>query len=72
METRKTTKWLLDQVEQGLFHNETLIRDLINFMSESDVDRFCAQYGYEESEDEESEDEESEDEESEDEDSRLV
>ena len=65
METRKTTKWLLDQVEQGLFDNEKLILDLLNFMSESDVDQFCAQYGYEEEIEEEEIEEEEETEETE-------
>ena len=46
METRKTTKSLLEQVEQGLFQNETLIRELLCFMSESEVKEFCEQYGY--------------------------
>ena len=57
METRKTTKWLLNQVEQGLFQNETLIRDLLNFMPESDVKEFCDQYGYTEEIEEEEEEE---------------
>jgi hypothetical protein len=44
--TRKHTRYLLEQVEQGRFDNETLIRDLLNFMSESDVKEFCEQYDY--------------------------
>ena len=52
METRKTTKWLLDQVEQGLFQNETLIRELLCFMSESEVKEFCEHYDLAETEEE--------------------
>ena len=68
METRKHTKWLLEQVDNGLFDQYSLILNLLNFMSESDVEQFCEQYGYnavvEESEEEteETEEEESEEE----------
>ena len=68
METRKHTKWLLERVDNELFDQYSLILNLLNFMSESDVEQFCEQYGYnavvEESEEEteETEEEESEEE----------
>ena len=52
METRKYTKLLLNRVSEGSFHKETLIRDLLNFMSEDDVKEFCEHYDLAETEEE--------------------
>jgi hypothetical protein len=69
MDTRKHTKLLMERVDdqwqpkkddQGSHYMRNLIRDLLDFMSESDVEEFCDQYGYNEYADEEEEIEEEE------------
>ena len=65
METRKHTKLLMDRVDDqwqpkkedhGAHYMRTLIRDLLNFMSEDEVKEFCTQYGYIEETEESEED----------------
>lgn len=43
---RAYTNALWDMVEQGLIDKDYLIRDLIGWMSEHDVRRFCQQNSY--------------------------
>lgn len=38
--SRKYTVALLDALEQGLFDKDALIADLLNWMSENDVEQF--------------------------------
>lgn len=51
--SRACTRELLELVENGLFDNRVLIRDLLNWMSEQDVQEFMESNGLLESEDEE-------------------
>lgn len=57
--TRKYTNKLLEMVDEGLLDQKNLIRDLLCWMSENEVQTFYEKYGYEEmeSEDEDEEDE---------------
>lgn len=41
--SRAATCAVLDLVEQGALDKESLIRDLLNWMSEDDVREFCEQ-----------------------------
>lgn len=54
--SRKYTVALLDALEQGLFDKDALIADLLNWMSENDVEqfvRFCDLLSVEEEDEEE-------------------
>jgi tRNA(Ile)-lysidine synthase TilS/MesJ len=58
MTQRAYTRSLLSDVSEGMFDKDNLIRDLLNWMSEKDVEEFCqANDIYSESEDEDEEDE---------------
>lgn len=35
-------------IDEGCFDQETLIRDLLNFLSDAEVGQFMEQYGYSE------------------------
>ena len=45
---RKYTNILLERAEEGSIHMEVLLRDLLNFLSESEVVEFAKQYEYDE------------------------
>ena len=50
---RKYTNKIIEMVDEGLVDRDMLIRDLLNYMSESDVENFYDQYyGYEDEDDE--------------------
>ena len=50
---RKYTNKIIEMVDEGMFDRDMLIRDLLNYMSESDVENFYDQYyGYEDEDDE--------------------
>lgn len=50
---RKYTNKIIEMVDEGLIDRDMLIRDLLNYMSESDVENFYDQYyGYEDEDDE--------------------
>ena len=44
--TRQVTIALMEEVNAGLYNNETLIRDLLNFLSEDEVALFARENGY--------------------------
>lgn len=49
---RKFTNKIIEMVDEGLIDRDMLIRDLLNYMSESDVSDFYDQYyGHDEDED---------------------
>lgn len=49
---RKFTNKIIEMVDEGLIDRDMLIRDLLNYMSESDVSDFYDQYyGQDEDED---------------------
>ena len=53
MKTREYTNKIIEMVDEGLIDRDMLIRDLLNYMSESDVSDFYDQYyGQDEDEDE--------------------
>lgn len=52
---RKYTNMLLEMVDENSINAEILIRDLLNYLSEAEVEQFMEQYGYAEIEDEEDE-----------------
>jgi hypothetical protein len=54
--TRESTKRILELLDDGVFDAKTLVRDLLNYMSESDVAEFAHDNGYELDEDEDEED----------------
>lgn len=43
---RKVTNQILEQVQQGLLDKDTLIRDLLGWMSEDDVAEFAERNDY--------------------------
>lgn len=50
---RKYTNKIIEMVDEGMVDRDMLIRDLLNYMSESDVENFYDQYyGYEDEDDE--------------------
>lgn len=50
---RKYTNKIIEMVDEGMVDRDMLIRDLLNFMSESDVEDFYdSYYGQDEDEDE--------------------
>ena len=52
MKTREYTNKIIEMVDEGLIDRDMLIRDLLNYMSESDVSDFYDQYyGQDEDED---------------------
>jgi hypothetical protein len=52
MKTREYTNKIIEMVDEGLIDRNILIRDLLNYMSESDVSDFYDQYyGHDEDED---------------------
>jgi hypothetical protein len=55
--SRKYTNMLLEMAEEGgALDSYVLIRDLLNYLSEAEVQDFAEQYGYIEEEEEEDED----------------
>lgn len=48
---RKYTNKIIEMVDEGMFDRDMLIRDLLNWMSESDVQEFYDSY-YDQDEDE--------------------
>lgn len=53
MKIREYTNKIIEMVDEGLIDRDILIRDLLNYMSESDVENFYDQYyGYEDEDDE--------------------
>jgi hypothetical protein len=54
--TRKFTRKLLEMVEEGLITEEILIKDLLNYLSEAEVEEFAFTNGYIEDEEEDEED----------------
>jgi hypothetical protein len=53
MKTREYTNKIIEMVDEGLIDRDMLIRDLLNYMSESEVENFYDQYyGQDEDEDE--------------------
>ena len=49
---RKYTNKIIEMVDEGMVDRDMLIRDLLNYMSESDVENFYDQYyGYEDEDD---------------------
>lgn len=44
--SRRITSQILDNLEQGLYDRDNLIRDLLNWMSESEVAEFANKYEY--------------------------
>ena len=56
--SRRYTCELLDMVEQGMIDKDYLISDLLNWMSEADVEQFARSNDYIPSLDDDSEDEE--------------
>ena len=53
MVIRKFTNKILEMADEGLVDRDTLIRDLLMYLSESEVENFYDQYyGYEEEDDE--------------------
>ena len=44
--TRAYTVALLDMVEQGVVDRDTLIQDLLNYLSEAEVEDFARSYNY--------------------------
>jgi hypothetical protein len=52
MRTREYTNKIIEMVDEGLIDRDMLIRDLLNYMSESDVaDFYDSYYGQDEDED---------------------
>lgn len=52
MKTREYTNKIIEMVDEGMVDRDMLIRDLLNYMSESEVANFYDQYyGYDESDD---------------------
>ena len=47
---REYTKKIIQMVDEGLWDRDELIRDLLNYMSESDVKDFYESYGWDEDE----------------------
>jgi hypothetical protein len=47
---RKYTNKIIEMVDEGLLDRDTLIRDLLNYMSESDVKDFYESLGLDEDE----------------------
>lgn len=45
-DVRKTTSAFFEQVKDGYWDNEDVIRDLLNWLSEDEVERFVVQYEY--------------------------
>jgi hypothetical protein len=43
---RKITEAFFEQVKDGYWDNEDVIRDLLNWLSEDEVERFVVQYEY--------------------------
>ena len=53
MRTREYTNKIIEMVDEGMVDRDMLIRDLLNWMSESDVEDFYdSYYGQDEDEDE--------------------
>lgn len=53
MRTREYTNKIIEMVDEGMVDRDMLIRDLLNYMSESDVsDFYDSYYGQDEDEDE--------------------
>ena len=44
--SRRVTSELLDNLEQGLYDKDNMIRDLLNWLSEDEVKKFAWQYAY--------------------------
>lgn len=44
---RENTEKLLEMVQDGMFDESMLIRDLLNFLDDREVGEFMSQYGYE-------------------------
>jgi hypothetical protein len=52
MRTREYTNKIIEMVDEGMVDRDMLIRDLLNYMSESDVaDFYDSYYGQDEDED---------------------
>ena len=52
MKIREYTNKIIEMVDEGLIDRDMLIRDLLNYMSESEVENFYDQYyGQDEDED---------------------
>jgi hypothetical protein len=47
-QTRKYTTALLDAVQEGILDKDSLINDLLGYMSESEVEAFVSAYDLEE------------------------
>lgn len=43
---RKVTEAFFERVKDGFWDNEDVIRDLLNWLSEDEVERFVVQYEY--------------------------
>ena len=56
--SRRYTTELLDMVEQGMVDKDSLIQDLLGWMSEADVEQFARRNDYIQSLDEDEEDDE--------------
>lgn len=57
-QSRRYTTELLDMVEQGLIDKDSLIQDLLGWMSEAEVEQFARRNDYIQSLDEDEEDDE--------------
>lgn len=51
--TRRTTRYLLEMIDEGLLDRDTLILCCLNYMSEADVRDMAVQYSLLEEEDDE-------------------
>ena len=56
--SRRYTTELLEMVEQGMIDKDSLIQDLLGWMSEADVEQFARRNDYIQSLDEDEEDDE--------------
>lgn len=45
-DARKVTEAFFERVKDGFWDNEDVIRDLLNWLSEDEVERFVVQYEY--------------------------
>ena len=45
-DARKVTEAFFERVKYGYWDNEDVIRDLLNWLSEDEVERFVVQYEY--------------------------
>lgn len=43
---RRVTELFFEQIEEGLYYKEDVIRDLLNWMSEDEVQEFCVRNEY--------------------------